>query len=52
MTNEYISKCVYHEIKDPFCPVFKIGYILDKIEDNEYEKLQMLLKVYSYSTIV
>jgi hypothetical protein len=52
MTNEYISECVYHEIKDPFCPVFKIGYILDKVEDNEYEKLQMLLKVYSYSTIV
>ncbi len=36
---------------DPFCPVFKVGYIIDKSESDENEKLQMLLKVNFFKKI-
>lgn len=29
---------------DPYCPVFKVGYILEKAEKNETERYLMLLK--------
>ena len=31
---------------DPFCPVFKLDYILNKAESDKKERLQMLIKVF------
>lgn len=45
ITNKYISQCLYEETKDPFCPVFKLGFILDNAEQDEQEKYLMLSKV-------
>lgn len=33
------------EIKDPFCPIFQLGYILSKTETDPKEKYSMLTKV-------
>lgn len=44
ITNQYISKCNYEDYKDPYCPVFKVDYILNKAEPDIDEKYQMLLK--------
>ncbi|CAF1057371.1 unnamed protein product [Brachionus calyciflorus] len=44
ITNTYISRCTYHDLKDPYCPVFQVGYILDKAEPNQTEKYLMLIK--------
>ena len=48
ITNKYISQCVYDEVRDPFCPVFKVGYIIDRAESDDNEKYLMLLRVNIY----
>ena len=32
-------------MKDPYCPVFRINYIMARAEPNETERYLMLLKV-------
>ncbi len=45
ITNKYISRCMYSDTVDKYCPVFQIGYILSKAEQNETERYLMLVKV-------
>ncbi|CAF0949069.1 unnamed protein product [Brachionus calyciflorus] len=44
ITNQYISKCKYHNINDPYCPVFQVDYILSMAEPDKKQKYQMLIK--------
>jgi len=41
----YLSKCIYNENNDPYCPIFRLNDILLSAETDEYERYQMLLKV-------
>ncbi|XP_007054214.1 P2X purinoceptor 1 isoform X1 [Chelonia mydas] len=34
ITTSYLKKCTYHKNKDPFCPVFELGYIVKESGQN------------------
>uniref|UniRef100_UPI00398E6E09 P2X purinoceptor 1 n=1 Tax=Pristiophorus japonicus TaxID=55135 RepID=UPI00398E6E09 len=34
VTKRHLKNCTYHKIHDPFCPVFRLGYIVKEIEEN------------------
>ncbi|KAH1178910.1 hypothetical protein KIL84_000241 [Mauremys mutica] len=34
ITTSYLKKCSYHKNKDPFCPVFELGYIVKESGQN------------------
>lgn len=43
-SKKYLQRCTYNSDTDPFCPVFKIGYIVDKAQakinsDQTYDEL-------------
>ncbi|CAF1346270.1 unnamed protein product [Adineta ricciae] len=38
----YLKTCSFHSVKDPICPIFRVGTILDDVEDNKTEITQML----------
>ncbi|CAF0928527.1 unnamed protein product [Brachionus calyciflorus] len=42
MTNDVISHCIYDSIKDPYCPIFLVGNILEEAEPDLSERIQML----------
>jgi hypothetical protein len=42
MNNSYIASCSYDREKDPYCPVFKLGTILEEAEANGTERAIML----------
>lgn len=31
---KYLSKCLYDEEKEPYCPNFRLGYIADQAREN------------------
>ena len=45
ITNDYISTCAYLPDRDPDCPVFVLGDILNKAESDPNEQALMLQKV-------
>ena len=45
ITNQYISTCVYDNVLDPYCPVFKIGQLVTDSESDPEERSQMYSKV-------
>ncbi|XP_067393964.1 P2X purinoceptor 1 [Emydura macquarii macquarii] len=34
ITTSYLKKCTYHKDKDPFCPLFELGYIVKESGQN------------------
>ena len=44
ITNSYISQCLYDSVKDPYCPVFQVGYIVEKAEPDKEKAYYMLHK--------
>uniref|UniRef100_A0A670Y723 Purinergic receptor P2X 1 n=1 Tax=Pseudonaja textilis TaxID=8673 RepID=A0A670Y723_PSETE len=34
ISERYLKKCVYHKDKDPLCPVFKLGYMVEESGQN------------------
>jgi hypothetical protein len=38
----YLKECNFHPIRDPLCPIFRVGDILDIVEHNRTEKYLML----------
>jgi hypothetical protein len=38
----YLKKCHYDEIKNKICPIFRVGTILDMVEEDQEEQTQML----------
>ncbi|KAL7987034.1 hypothetical protein Chor_005953 [Crotalus horridus] len=34
VTERYLKKCVYHKDKDPLCPVFKLGHMVEESGQN------------------
>ncbi|XP_077168141.1 P2X purinoceptor 1 [Paroedura picta] len=30
VTKQYLKSCTYHKVRDPLCPVFKLGYIVEE----------------------
>ena len=44
MTNQVLSKCIYHPTNDPFCPIFLVENILNEAEPNEKERETMMMK--------
>lgn len=44
ITNDFIAKCTYDNVRDSLCPVFTIQQILNEAEPNPKEQAQMLLK--------
>ena len=45
ITNDYIANCVNDPDTNPYCPIFRIGDILEKAEPDKNERDQMMLKV-------
>ncbi|CAL8348014.1 unnamed protein product [Lota lota] len=31
---KYLTKCHYHAVRDPYCPVFRLGFIADQAQEN------------------
>jgi hypothetical protein len=38
----YLKKCNYDAIKNKICPIFRVGTILDMVEEDQEEQTQML----------
>ncbi|XP_029467911.1 P2X purinoceptor 1-like [Rhinatrema bivittatum] len=34
VTSDSLKSCIYHKIKDPYCPIFKLGYIIAESGQN------------------
>ncbi|RNA09624.1 P2X purinoceptor 4 [Brachionus plicatilis] len=44
VTNQVLSKCIYHPINDPYCPIFLVKNILHEAEPDEQERKLMMMK--------
>lgn len=44
MTNDYIGNCFNDPVKDPYCPIFRVGDIMKAAEPDADERRQMLEK--------
>ena len=45
MTNDYFANCLNDPVKDPYCPIFRVGDIMKAAEPDQNERRQMLEKV-------
>ena len=45
MTNDYFANCLNDPVKDPYCPIFRVGNIMEAAEPDPDERRQMLEKV-------
>ncbi|CAF4923363.1 unnamed protein product, partial [Rotaria sp. Silwood1] len=41
--SKYFQKCLYHPIYDKFCPIFRVGDLLDIVETDDDERYKMLV---------
>lgn len=48
ITTSYLKKCTYHKNKDPFCPVFELGYIVKESGQNFHA---LALKVHRFQVM-
>jgi len=39
---DYLKKCNFDPIINKFCPIFRVGTLLDLVEPDQYEQNQML----------
>jgi hypothetical protein len=39
---DYLKKCNFDPILNKYCPIFRVGTLLDLVEPDEYEQKQML----------
>ncbi|CAF1079509.1 unnamed protein product [Rotaria sordida] len=40
--SKYFEKCLYHPIYDKFCPIFRVGDLLNIVENDDDERYKML----------
>ncbi|CAF3553970.1 unnamed protein product, partial [Rotaria sp. Silwood2] len=41
--SKYFQKCLYHPVNDRFCPIFRVGDLLNIVENDDDERHKMLV---------